>query len=167
MTCDGCAAVNSRARCRVLFTTPVRLRSKSRPSKPRRSIATHFVEDTRQVTRQQTPIEAHHLLRIRRRDSAGLVRAEGTLQNARNRRRIVRGGKPATANLIEDVGSRGFWWSDAQYGSTGGQVFEQFAWHRRLRTRGGVGNQQQHVGGAHSRHSARVIHLPANLDSIA
>src|SRR5262249_51865805 len=56
-------ADSSRARCSVLLTTPVRLRSRSRPSNPTRGTCEHLVENACQLTRQMAPIEPGHVSR--------------------------------------------------------------------------------------------------------
>src|SRR5229473_1573295 len=116
MTSDGCAAVSWRARWRVLLTTPVRLRSKSRPSRATRGTTLRdcLIEDIGQVTGQDAAIEARDFSRVGVLCLAGAMLGKRLAQGASDGIRVTCRREPAAAGLGEDVGGRRVGRGDSQ-----------------------------------------------------
>src|SRR3979411_2576825 len=104
MTSEGCAGVSFRASWRVLLTTPVRLRSTSRPSRPTRG--TCFIQDSGQIARERAAVEPGDFGLVAGFRLASAMFGKGLLQRARDGCRVRRRGEPATAGLGQDVGGR-------------------------------------------------------------
>src|SRR5258708_8012511 len=127
MTSEPCVAVNWRARCRVLLTTPVRLRRTSRKSRATRGRC--FVQDSGQIASQRAAVEPGDFGRIAVFGAAGAMYSKCLIQGARNGCGVARWGEPAAARFGQDVGGRRVGRGDGQDGSAEGQVLEELAGH--------------------------------------
>src|SRR5947209_12756036 len=140
-------ALSSRARLTVLLTTPVRLRSRSRPSSPTRGTLDSLVENTREVASQNAAVETCDLPRVGA--SGPLVKR--LRQDCRDRFGLAGWSQPSAAGLLEHVGTGGIGRRNGQHRATDGEILEQLARYGGLGAGRRVGDKQQRVGRAHAR----------------
>src|SRR6266545_3890839 len=103
MSAPSVRSASSRARWTALLTTPVRWRSRSRPSKPTRS--TDFVEDGGEVAGQDAPVEGCDGPRLGPPGTPGPMRRERLAEPAANLVHVIGSGEPASAGLGHHIRS--------------------------------------------------------------
>src|SRR5947209_9683392 len=160
MTSVPWLALSSRARLTVLLTTPVRLRSRSRPSSPTRGTPDSLVENTREVASQNAAVETRDLPPVS--PSGPVVKRLG--EDGRDRFGLAGWSQPSAAGLLEHVGSRGIGRRNGQHRAAHGEVLEQLAWYGGLGAGRRVGDKQQRIGRAHALDGRGMVDLTMEFD---